>query len=212
MLTLRGRSMFAREGSCCARWRRSCSQDPAVAVSDADGTMPGLRSCLASGRRDHRRRPRQRHAGRQYGGFSKRSKTGDDDMGVKVPDEILRKHFGSLCGCLISVATTELASTRSTGRRLRHVSATFNSSPPQRQRRQDGWTSAPKQAGEGLLRQRPKVSAERCEFVLHQRRWFSWTSAMLRHSLAPSDWWRRRKQGELSSEIARVINTVAQHV
>ena len=42
MHTPRAQSMFAREGCCPARCRRSCIQDSAVAVSDGDGKMPGL--------------------------------------------------------------------------------------------------------------------------------------------------------------------------
>ena len=41
--------MFAQENS----WRRMCPQYTAVAVSDGDGKMSGLRTCLAGGRRDY---------------------------------------------------------------------------------------------------------------------------------------------------------------
>ena len=44
----RGR-LIARESSCSARWRRSWPQNSAVAVSDGDGEMLGMHSCLAGG-------------------------------------------------------------------------------------------------------------------------------------------------------------------
>ena len=54
MLTPRARSTYCaeEEGSCSARWRRSCSPNSAVAVSGGDGEMLGLHSCLACGCRD----------------------------------------------------------------------------------------------------------------------------------------------------------------
>ena len=141
MLTYRRGRLVAREVSCSARWRRSCSQNSAVAVSGGDGEMLGLHSRLAGGCRDAApapapaslRSPPRRVSPKVGATEESASEESGADLGMRDDArvrQVARKHPGSLAASAIVSFARQIGYAQATGEleasaNVRHLAVSY---------------------------------------------------------------------------------------